>query len=491
MKKLIILAFIIFSNVELCHCQDTIPLLYNFQDDIIAGNDDWGHKCIPWNNGILILGNGLIDSTTRRGFSLVYYDTLGNKIWDRVYSNPEYPVLQGNDIISFNDSSFFVGGIIYKETVTPWDKFLTKLDAEGDTVFFKAYIDSASNFLVDMEKYSEDTLLILSAWQADINEEYCKIVIELADTNGNIILSAENASDIKYQDQIIVHNNFIYVGGTKKTSPGSNYHVKVFINRYDMNLNYLGSVTPSWTLNEYFTSLTTLNDNLFLTSGITHYYPPDPRLYYIPNISRLNYLGGIIDTNLFGPASIFNPLVGYTINVGDELLATVMYSSNMEIYFHDANLNPLCNYIVKLPSITLDDASIHDITFVPPDKIAGTGVTYMFSQEDTEDQWNFLTEDIFSFVYSNCIYTGDEEIPETTGLFRVYPTISNSRIFIKKKDNKPEKIILQLFDLNGKLCLAKEFFNETDIDVSPFASGFYLILLSIDGSAESHKIIID
>jgi hypothetical protein len=198
-----------------------------------------------------------------------------------------------------------------------------------------------------------------------------------------------------------------------------------------------------------------------------------------------------MNMDLFGPPSIFNPMVGPTINVGDQLLASIIYSSNQEIFFHDPDLFPLCSYIVQTPSEELDDISLHDLAFVPPNKIAGTGSLYQFSPVQIQDQWNFLTDDVISYVFTNCVHVGDEEIMETTDSFLVYPTISDSKIFIKNREQNHDKITLQYFDLNGRLCQYMEFYNETDIDVSGLAKGFYLILLTRTGITECHKVIVN
>jgi hypothetical protein len=80
---------------------------------------------------------------------------------------------------------------------------------------------------------------------------------------------------------------------------------------------------------------------------------------------------------------------------------------------------------------------------------------------------------------------------ETTDSFLVYPTISDSKIFIKNREQNHDKITLQYFDLNGRLCQYMEFYNETDIDVSGLAKGFYLILLTRTGITECHKVIVN
>ena len=415
---------------------DTIPFIYNYLEDKFINHNEWGTRCLSWDHKIINLGNGRLDSSGRRGFTLICYDTLGNKIWDKIYQDSNYYIIQGNDIQSLNNNFFYVGGIIYNSNLTPWDRFLAKFDTNGDTVFFKTYLDTASNYLVDLEKFSDDTLLVLSVWQDSLTAEYCKSIIEFIDTNGNIIYRSMSQADIKYPDQIIKHNGLIYVGGTKKTQAGSNYHVKVFINRYNMNLSYLGSSTASWTLNEYFLSITSSKNQLYLTSSVSAWYPPDPRHYWCPNISKLSNQGNLIDTNLFGTAYIEYPLNGPTINIADELLATRMHYIDVKIYFHDLDLNPLCSFIVNEPGLGLENPIIRDYAYVPPNKIASTGEVEWISS-GIDNQWNFLTEDIITFVKSNCIPVCVEEncfIPSNE-LFQVYPTISNQFIYVKNLNN--------------------------------------------------------
>lgn len=472
---------------------DTIPVIYNYLDDMSPNQDDWGLKCFYWNNSIIHYGNAILDSSGRRGFTLICYDTLGNKIWDKVYQDSGYYIIQGNDIESLNSDYFYIGGIIYNSNLIPWDRFLAKFDTNGDTVFFKTYLDTASNYLVDIEKFSDDTLLVLSVWQDSLTAEYCRTIIEFIDTNGNILNRSMSPADIKYPDQIIKHNGLIYIGGTKKTQPGSNYKVKVFINRYNFNLNQLGSTTASWTMNEYFMSLTSVNTQLYLTSSVSTWYPPDPRHHWCPNISKLSNNGTLLDTNLFGTAYIEYSVNGPTISIANELLATYENFIDRKIYFHDLDLNPLCNYIVNdAPVMGLGDLVLRNLTFVPPNKIAGTGNADWGYSPFINDQWNFLTEDIITFVKANCspVFVEENYLISSNELFHVYPTISNEFINVKNLNNYLDLVTLKVFDMNGKLCLTEEFNNSTILNVIEFPKGLYIIHLSYDNNYESHKFVI-
>jgi hypothetical protein len=473
--------------------QDTLPLLFNYMDDIVDEGLDFGNKTAIWRGGTLHLGNVTVDyQSGRRGFSLIFYDTLGSKTWDKVYSDPRYLNIQGNDILTFDSNYFFVGGVFYDATMTPWDSFLAKFDQNGDTVYFHKYIDTASLWLVDIEKYAPDTLLFLSVWQEIMNDSYTKIVLSKVDTSGNLLFTSRDSLKQMSPYEMLIHNDQIYVGGTKRTNPSSNFNVKVFINRYDLSFNYLGSTTPSLTPNEYFRSFTVMDENLLLTSCVSLWFPPDLYTHWRINISRLTENGLLIDTNTFGPHSPCCEWGAKTINLNDEFLLTYINANSVELYFHDPYLNPLCNYILQRPAEGLAIAYLWDIQYFPPNKFTGNGYTFSDVNGGIENQWDFLSDDVISYINSNCIYMMNEEIGPVQNMFQISPNIITSQAVINNQSSILNcKILVKIFDINGRLVLTDEFYHEKTINVESLMKGLYILQLNYNNQTEIHKIIVN
>ncbi|QGY45031.1 T9SS type A sorting domain-containing protein [Maribellus comscasis] len=79
------------------------------------------------------------------------------------------------------------------------------------------------------------------------------------------------------------------------------------------------------------------------------------------------------------------------------------------------------------------------------------------------------------FHQSKLIITAVEELIESINQVNVFPN-PTAQFAIIKFDQLPEKNIYHLFDINGKLLSSKEIKStETQIDLTPYANGSYLL----------------
>lgn len=79
------------------------------------------------------------------------------------------------------------------------------------------------------------------------------------------------------------------------------------------------------------------------------------------------------------------------------------------------------------------------------------------------------------FHQSKLIITAVDKLIESSNLVNVFPN-PTAQFVIIKFDQLPEKNIYGLFDINGKLLSSKEIKStETQIDLTPYANGSYLL----------------
>ena len=493
MKKFILCSLFLAIWAGFARSQDSIPVIYNYMDDAAQGAPDWGDDLIVFNGDILVMGNAFFEEQWCYGITLTCYDTTGAKLWTKIHTDPRFPEYQGNRIVSIDDHSFYIGGIMDESNATPWGRFVARYNQQGDTIFFKTYPDPLDNFVVDLAKYSEDTLMMLSARHDASWGDYWQTQIELLDTNGNILQSASYEPDLNGPNQIFRFHDQLYVGGTYGTDTGWYANVKVFINRYDLNLNHLGWSSPSLTINEYFENFCSLGDQLYLTSSITTFFPPDPRNYYRSYLSLITPDGTPLFSTFFGPGYIADPLDPKTVNVGDSILASCVVMEYCKIYFHDKDLNPLCEYIIDRLVTPMDLAFNNKMAFVPPDKLAGTGMIAILTHppEVVQDPWNFLTGDVLTHVFTNCIYVEAPDLSiKRTNLFEVFPTLASDLITIRCRKPDPGQISIKVYDLDGRLCMEETFHSEIQIDLGGLRGGFYLLRLSTLTHLETHKVVV-
>ena len=491
------------DNINLSNLGSQMQTIYpdyvfNNRVDISDSLPDSGIKSIFWNNGILTLGYHFNSTISVEGITLSFYDTLGNLNWKKIYDYPPYNYFQGSDIIAINNSCFYVVGAVYKDTINWWDPFFAKFNSNGDSIFFRFFPDTANSFFEDIEYFAPDTFLVLGGCHINYEDPYNKIIIDKIDTLGNILYNYSGPSALKKESQILkANNNRIYVGGTRRTSASGTFNVKIFINVYDYDLNLITTWNPSLTLNEYFTQLTYINDQLYVTSIVTVYVPPNPSSLYQCRVGKVNIAGSgnYSIHNTFGPACFdVYPSNTCTINNNCMVVPIVSFPSDVynELFFIDTNLNVLCNAEILYDSTLLDKPNFNYITVSQNKKITGTGYFYAQNINESQDHWNFLTENIETFISENC--TGNS----------IY---ENKENYMKSFSVDPNPIYSQTtihtdYDLNNATLTVTNIFGQTVKQLKNISgqsatlyrdnlpNGIYFVLLIQDNKIIATKKIV-
>jgi hypothetical protein len=463
--------------------------IFNNRDDLFTGCPDSGIRPYAWNNGIVYLGFDTDNNMNVWGMTLTFYDTLGNLVWKRNIYDAANPEIQGNDIIAFNEYSFYVTGILYHDSIHQFDMFLGKYDQNGHCLLWMVYPDTASKFPMSMELIAPDTLLVLSGWNIVYGDEFCKISLDKVDTNGIICQSYLGPLDTYYPDQVLLTNqNLIYVGGTRKTQPGWDYYVKVFINKYDLNLNYLGTINPGYSINEYFEGMINVGDNILMSSTVTTNCPSGYPCWQCL-VTKLTPSGGTWGGERLGPAYM-DMASGRPVLVDSDLVAITVFGDITETYFTDTIPEKVCSTSFAYPGFFTDVPWLSDICSVPGHKIAGTGYIFPQNAGESQDTWNFLSKNMSAYVDSVCLHVG---IPYESGLsmdtWKVYPVPFSDNLFIENKTSTPEKTIVYLFNSTGELVFRGIFEREMEIYASSFQSGLYLLKLDCATRSEVYKIV--
>jgi hypothetical protein len=485
--KAVIVIMIFSFSFELSNAQEYLPLRFNHFDSIPLIDNELGVKSIPWNGGILYLGYGIINNRpVYYNFSLILYDLDGNKTWERIYQFPPFNSYNAEDILSLDGNYLYIAGSITDNLNS--DRFLCKLNSDGDTIFARKYLAQGDNKILDMEAISEDKIVILSVAKTEYNSEDIRTIIDIVDSTGAIIKTVEDNAGFKYPKEIIKYNDIIYVGGIEVPYPES-LTQKIYISRYDLNLNYLGITNPSLTERETFFCFTKTDEHLLFTSRVLM-QSQKPALYRT-NISRVNHEGVLIDTNTFGPTD-FAYHFATTTKFADEFIVTNLYEDLPKLYFHDLQLNPLCDYLIDIPYDEPFGAVITKITDISPNMISCTGhIGYLPPGGNKIKQWNLLTDDMVTFLYENCDPVSLIENTKKLVNYQVTQSISNNTITIESLSNDNNgNTEIRVFDLNGRLVLFKKFNKSTTINVQNFSQGLHILQFINGESFEIHKFIV-
>ncbi len=463
-----------------------LPISYTFnnRDDISYKGADSGIKTYPWNNGILYLGFCYDSLMSKEGFSITFYDTLGAKLWSKVYYSDLYYIYQANDIISYNNSSFYVGGIVYKDSINQIDRFFAKFDANGDSVFTRIYPETEQNWLMDMDIYSSDTILFLCAKTLNDADPFTKTVICKVDTFGNIAYTYEGPNRLYIPYQILKAADDIYVGGTRSINLSGNlgYIVKVFIDMYNNDLSLDCIFNPSTTTNEYFSRMFIKNNQIYLARDVTVLNPPNQNLFYQCRLSKVSFDGFVWHSANFGPLN-FDGATGSFLSIDSNLLVLQIYST---LYFIDDNLNLLYeSNDLCFPNF---DNSFGGISILPNKMLAGTG-TYFQDTISSQDHWNFLTENIKNYVLNATIKVLENK--KINSEISLYPNPATSTLTLNLAEIKNlQNTTVSIYDIQGKLLLQQNILQpQTELDISGFAKGIYIIKVTNEKETIQSKFI--
>jgi len=96
---------------------------------------------------------------------------------------------------------------------------------------------------------------------------------------------------------------------------------------------------------------------------------------------------------------------------------------------------------------------------------------------------NGQIEDYTVYVNSSLGLTETSELP-----LKVFPNPSNSSIFIESSNDEHQ---LKMYNLFGEEVYSRKFVNSTQLNVSTFLVGIYLLKLETNGIVQLHKVVVN
>lgn len=490
--KLLISLFICVSTFN-CLAQDTLQFDFNKRIDLNSGYHDGGYKTLYWNQKILTLGY-CRDSSSRRGLSLSYLDTLGNVIWNRNYFYPfnDTTHLSGYDIHVINDSLFYVAGnatsVLYDWGTSPidYDLFLAKFNQQGDSLFFHFLPGEGKDFPVNFLKTESNDLLLLSIQTTQYNDLLSmntKSFIYKVNATETLDTLLEYYSDLKLPNQLFQYDHKYYIGGTRKTNATS-YYYKVYIDVFDTNFTPVANLNPSTTLNEEFKQLFVWQNKLYISSLVTAYEPPNANAFYKNQIACFE-TGSYTDTVSFGPFSFindFNPPVVIT----DSLLVVPHRKGGYHtLFFVDSSgiVRELMGGYPPYATLLFYNYSDGQFATMPGGKIIGIG-SFFNNSGEFDDHWVFLTTDVRTYLPEST--AGYQEL--TNEEFSAYPVPFSSELTICRSEAVSATI--QLIDLNGKCVLERTIDEKVQkIKTDELPAGTYIFKLAEKGITKEVKVL--
>jgi hypothetical protein len=73
---------------------------------------------------------------------------------------------------------------------------------------------------------------------------------------------------------------------------------------------------------------------------------------------------------------------------------------------------------------------------------------------------------------------------------KIYPNPTSERLILEDENQTPAVKLINMFDSKGQLIVQRNFDNKTEIDVSNFAKGVYLVKISGINGLSTHKVVV-
>lgn len=484
--------------LQMCLLRAQIGLEINQTFSPGANLSGQANKIIEKDNSFLISSFAGDTITGTIVYSYTKKDTLGNIIWQKKYDYPNYFVFQARDFI-VNSNSLYSIGLMYKDTINDYDWFLSKHNSNGDTLFVKTFVDTASLFpLQILQTNSNELSGMLIETHKITGSLYARAAFVKLDTNGTILLKKYATYSLK-QPQILLYDtlyNKYYVLGTYRTSAYPNYNVKYYIETYDQNFNLITSKNiSSSSSNERMWAAILYNHKIYYTSTWMTTQLPNPNLFsqirfnsYDPtsgNVFPLNY-------HSVGPYDIYGVI--YTTNI--KLLPNGLMSffiwepgTRTHLVFADTTTQIVCQSLLlqnpyqqnTLASHTFLNGAIYSVGGY---KDALQPYVYKDLFVKTNN-YNSYLRDSCSFISLNTSNLDTNEID-----LNLYPNPAKGIVSITM--NKELVLSFNIYDVLGKNVLNGEVSqNSNTISLINFTNGIYFAIFSNNNHSITKKIIVE
>ncbi|MBI2279973.1 MAG: T9SS type A sorting domain-containing protein [Bacteroidetes bacterium] len=150
---------------------------------------DVGTNCIQLSNGEY-LACGVANSVST-GYSAAYIvktEMNGDTIWKKQFDF--VPIIGGDiftDLKELPDNSYILLGTMHDTLTTTAATFLTKIDTNGNLLWFKKYTHADNDQSAELEITSDNKIIILGNSSIDPNTVYNDILLIKTDLDGNLI----------------------------------------------------------------------------------------------------------------------------------------------------------------------------------------------------------------------------------------------------------------------------------------------------------------
>jgi hypothetical protein len=508
---------------------------YDISNSVIT--DESGNSYITgyFESDTIILGSDTLINAGGYDIFLAKYDVNGNVIWAKRAGGRYWD--QANSVALDSAGNIYVAGYFQSDTITfgsttlinkgTYNIFLAKYDNNGNVIWAKSAGGSSEDYASSVAVDKSGNVVLTGYYSSAsikfgnnilMNAGYVDIFLAKYDSNGNVLWAiSEGGPNNDYATSVAVDAlNNIYITGyfysttinfastILQNEAGNN----VFVAKYDVNGNVLwaesagetaigqaSSIAVDASGNEYVTGYYSSNTINFGNTTLTNTEDQFNDIFLVKYNANGNMLwaknaGGKDDDQANNVAvdvlgNVY--LTGYfnspTINFGSIPLTS---ESSYDIFLskYDANGNVIWAESVGGKNVDEGNAIAVDKTgniFVTGDFLSDT---ICFG---TDTLANKGATDIF--IAKASYATGINELSKPLNI-SVYPNPALNTITIDAGNLQSSIYDLRIYDAVCNLILEKNLTNNrTNLDISTFSSGLYLIEVRSEKGVSVEKFV--
>ncbi|MGB1316996.1 MAG: T9SS type A sorting domain-containing protein [Flavobacteriales bacterium] len=442
---------------------------------------------------ILAVGSSLNLNNTINHYDLHHLitDEYGMPVYNQVYSIPDVSISGRAVIKSQNSNTIYSAGFICDfrvESPSYCDYYFSKLNAEGDTVFFKTYerLDTC-DLLTGMIQTKPNRIVLMGYTCNDTTTANRDAMFITVDTLGNVINQVVwGGSRLDYVRNGLVMNEFgeaLILGYTASYAGSDN-------DSWVLNIDSIGNVNWHQVYNhisnqgDACSGITLQPDGNYILSGNGDVGTSETDFY----LMKIDQSGGVIWTREYALPGT----QGFWWSQGLE--DGTVYSCGAT-----AETNDQGGMLVKSD---LNGDTIWMRTYNPSGgndllynmKILSNGDIVMVGQgrdsvPSTQDGW-LIRVDQYGCVIENCHSVGIEEVgTKWEGIVWVYPNPVSDILTISVPPELQIEIV-RLINIHGQIV--SENPNSRTIDVRGLANGVYVLQIqSNDGKLYHNRIVVE
>ncbi len=515
--------------------RDIYVLRVNMQGDTIwtkaiGGPDtEMGYSITPTHDsGYIVCGITKSFGAGIQDIYLVKLNSMGDTIWTKTLGDAGENY--GWCIQPTFDTGFIVVGYTKLFGTGKYDVLMIKTDSNGDTIWAKTYGGIEDDYGYSV-KQTADSGYIIVGMTKSFNTGFGNIYLIKTDIDGNMTWSQNFG------------NTGLQLGKDICQTTDKGYIITGFSSATTMNTGVLLMKTDSagneeWS--KYYgngvgsgESVEQTNDGGFILAGTTS-----------SNISKNNgaYLvktdtTGCVppDINIGNDTTIFindsltlvadSGFASYLWNDGSTTQSILINASNLGVgtfqyYAYVENENGCSSSDTIIVNINCNQLSVflgNDTIISINDSIlldAGVGYeTYLWSDGSTNQTINIIGmivdtgEHVYSVIVTDSngcqgydtiqvkvvIQTSFNQI-STESDIKIYPNPASNKLFIEIGTPRKENVIIEIFNLHGKIVYTKQYGNANYkidvIDLSKFKKGLYVIRVRSNNILKNEKLII-